>query len=377
MKTARLILDNGMIFEGKSIGADTTMFGELVFNTSMTGYQEVLSDPSYASQVVVMTYPEIGNTGINDFDFEGNGAFARGIVVKNYCENESHYLSEKTLSQFLIEKGIAGISGVDTRKLTKILRASQTVNCVITTEQVTDKLIDELSRYKTGKDLVLYVSRKNVEYFENLSTSEKVVNVAMIDFGVKNSLINDMRKQGYSLTVYPADVDAETILSKNFDAVFLSNGPSNPADCVEQIETVKKLVGKLPIFGIGLGHQLLGLANGAKTYKLPQGHRGSNHPVKDLRTGKVILTSQNHGYAIESNWENNKISITHKNLNDETIEGFESESLKIYGLQYQPQAINSSSDATPVLEEWFLKILAFKKASTTSDTNILVSTENK
>ena len=360
MKTARLILDNGMIFEGKSIGADTTMFGELVFNTSMTGYQEVLSDPSYASQVVVMTYPEIGNTGINDFDFEGNGAFARGIVVKNYCENESHYLSEKTLSQFLIEKGIAGISGVDTRKLTKILRASQTVNCVITTEQVTDKLIDELSRYKTGKDLVLYVSRKNVEYFENLSTSEKVVNVAMIDFGVKNSLINDMRKQGYSLTVYPADVDAETILSKNFDAVFLSNGPSNPADCVEQIETVKKLVGKLPIFGIGLGHQLLGLANGAKTYKLPQGHRGSNHPVKDLRTGKVILTSQNHGYAIESNWENNKISITHKNLNDETIEGFESESLKIYGLQYQPQAINSSSDATPVLEEWFLKILAFK-----------------
>lgn len=376
MKTARLILDNGMIFEGTSIGADTTMFGELVFNTSMTGYQEILSDPSYASQVVVLTYPEIGNTGINEFDFEGNGTFARGIVVKNYCENESHYLSEKTLKDFLIEKGIAGISGIDTRNLTKILRLAQTVNCVITTEQVTDKLIDELSRYKTGKDLVLYVSRKDVEYFENLSNSDDVVNAAMIDFGVTNSLINDMRKQGFNLTIYPADVDAETILNKNFDAVFLSNGPGNPVDCVEQIETIKKFVGKLPIFGIGLGYQLLGIANGATTFKLPQGHRGSNHPVKDSRTGKVILTNQNHGYAIEPNWENSKIFITHKNLNDESIEGFESESLKIFGLQYQPQTFTSNG-STPVLKEWFLKILSFKKAQTTTDTTILVSTEVK
>ncbi len=368
-KTAKLILSNGMVFEGKSIGAENTLFGELVFNTSMTGYQEVLTDPSYASQVVVMTYPEIGNTGINQYDFESDSVYARGFIVKNYCENESHYQSMQTLSEFLKENNVVGISGVDTRHLTRILRESGTMNCMITTDNVTDKLIDELERYELSKDLVTICSRKKTESFYCKKSVENPINIAVVDLGIKNSILKTLKNFDCNITIFPCDVDADTLLDSKFDAVFLSNGPGDPQDCTSIIKMVGNLVGNIPIFGICLGYQILSIVLGAKTYKLKYGHRGGNHPVINLESNKVIITSQNHGYAVDMENLGKNMKATHKNLNDGTLEGFSAEKLRIYAVQFHPEAAPGPCDAVNICADWIEKIRNYKKNSNNAPKN--------
>lgn len=348
---ASLLLDDGTIYEGESFGTEGTNFGELVFNTSMTGYQEILTDPSYAGQIITMTYPEIGNYGINADDFESEKPAAMGLIVKSACEKDSHYKSKETISQYLKRNNIIGISNIDTRALTRKIREFGCMNAVVTTGEITQEIKDKLSTYKTNKDIVLSVTRKTIDKMPNTG-----VKMAFIDYGAKGNIINNLHKKGCDLTVFPADVDAETILQGNFEAVFLSNGPGDPEDATFAISTVKELAGKLPIFGICLGHQILSIVLGAKTYKLKYGHRGGNHPVINLQTNKVMMTSQNHSYAVDEATLPHNAVVTYKNLNDGTIEGLSYPVLNIESVQFHPEAAPGPLDANEIFDTWISKI---------------------
>ncbi len=351
IQKARLLLENGMIFEGESFGADGTSFGEVVFNTSMAGYQEILTDPSYAEQVIVMTYPEIGNYGINKDDFESGKVHAKGFIVKNCCENESHYKSVQTISDYLKQNNIIAINKIDTRALTKIIRETGDMNCAITTGEITKEIKDKLSSYKMSENISIDVSTYKAEKIKGTG-----VNIAVIDLGIKKSIIECLKSLNCNITVFPADTDAETILAEEFDAVILSNGPGNPKDAVKTIETAKDLLGLLPLYGICLGHQILSIALGASTYKLKYGHRGANHPVINLETNKVFMTSQNHGYAVlEGSLEDN-IEITYQNLNDWTIEGIRCKEQMVESVQFHPEAAPGPYDANEILKEWINKL---------------------
>ena len=353
---AILLTEDGTIYEGESFGAEGTNFGELVFNTSMTGYQEILTDPSYAGQVITMTYPEIGNYGINDDDFESAKPAAMGFIVKNNCEKDSHYKSKQTISQYLKKNKIIGISGIDTRALTKKIREKGCMNCVVTTEEITNELKAKLFQYKMNKDIVLTVTRKTVEKMPNTG-----IKMAFIDYGAKDNILKNLYEKGCDLTIFPADVDAQTILTGGFDSVFLSNGPGDPQDVTYSIETVKELTGKLPILGICLGHQILSLVLGAQTYKLKYGHRGGNHPVINLQTNKVMMTSQNHSYAVDESTLPHHAIITYKNLNDETIEGLSYPTLNIESVQFHPEAAPGPLDANQIFDDWISKINSIKE----------------
>lgn len=348
---AKLVLENGMIFEGESFGADGTAFGEIVFNTSMAGYQEILTDPSYAEQVIVMTYPEIGNYGINKDDFESGKVHAKGFIVKNCCENESHYKSVQTISDYLKQNNIIAINKIDTRALTKIIRESGDMNCAITTNEITKDLKEKLSSYKISENIALDVSTYKVEKINGNG-----VKIAVIDLGIKKSIIDCLKNLNCDITIFPADVEAETILAEEFDAVLLSNGPGNPKDAVKTINTAKNLLSLLPLYGICLGHQILSIALGASTYKLKYGHRGGNHPVINLATNKVFMTSQNHGYAVlEGSLEEN-VEITYQNLNDWTIEGIKCEELMVESVQFHPESAPGPYDANEIFKEWINKL---------------------
>lgn len=355
---AKLLLEDGTIYEGESFGAEGTSFGEVVFNTSMTGYQEILTDPSYAGQVIVMTYPEIGNYGINEDDFESEKPAARGFIVKSCCEKDSHYKSKQTISQYLKKNNIIAISGIDTRTLTRKIREKGCMNCIITTSEISDALREELIDYKMNKDIVLSVTRKTVEKIPNNG-----IKMAFIDYGAKQNIINNLLEKGCDLTIFPADVAAETILSGNFDAVFLSNGPGDPQDVTYSIETLKEIIGKLPIFGICLGHQILSIVLGAKTYKLKYGHRGGNHPVINIQTNKVIMTSQNHSYAVDESTLPHNAIVTYKNLNDGTIEGLSYPVLNIDSIQFHPEAAPGPTDANEIFDNWINKVKEIVKNS--------------
>lgn len=348
---AILLLEDGTIYEGQSFGAEGTNFGELVFNTSMTGYQEILTDPSYADQVIVMTYPEIGNYGINDDDFESEKPAARGFIVKSYCEKDSHYKSQQTLSQYLNKNGIVGISGIDTRALTRKIRENGSMKCAVTTKEISEKLKTELSQFELDKDIVMSVTRKSVKKIPNTG-----VKMAFIDYGAKQNIIKNLSEKGCDLTIFPADVTSDKIFEGGFEAVFLSNGPGDPQDVTYAIETVKELVGKLPVFGICLGHQILSIVLGAKTYKLKYGHRGGNHPVINLQTNKIMMTSQNHSYAVEEGSLPKNMIVTYKNLNDGTIEGFSYPTLNIESVQFHPEAAPGPTDANVIFDNWISKI---------------------
>ena len=348
---ARMLLSNGMIFEGESVGAEGTNFGELVFNTSMAGYQEILTDPSYASQIVVMTYPEIGNYGINNDDFESDKVHPVGFIMKNYSKEYSHYKAVKTLSEYLKENNVVGINGLDTRTLTKIIREVGAMYCVVTTEKITDKIREELRKYEMDKNLVLSVSRKTPKKINGSG-----IKLAVIDLGIKNSILREFSKVNCNMTVFQADVDAKTILDGGFDAVFLSNGPGDPQDAKAAIETTKQLVGKLPLFGICLGFQILSIVTGANTYKLKYGHRGGNHPVINLETNKVLVTSQNHGYAVDEETLSPESIATYRNLNDGTLEGFRVPCLDIEGVQFHPESAPGPTDANDIIKDWDNKI---------------------
>ncbi len=347
-----LILQDGTVLKGESFGALGGLDGEIVFNTSMTGYQEILTDPSYAKQIVVMTYPEIGNYGINDLDFESDNPALVGLVVKNYSKQESHFRSKEPLNEYLKSKNIIALEGIDTRSLVQKIRETGCMSAFITGNDVDntfiERKINELQAYKINSDVILNVTTK-AKYIYN---SQGTINVAFIDYGAKNGIMRSLAKRGCRLMVYSAKTPAKEILKNNHDAIFLSNGPGDPADCTFQINQIKELTGKLPIFGICLGYQLLALSAGAKTYKLKYGHRGGNHPVINLENNKVMMTSQNHGYAVDIESLPKIVRPTYKNLNDNTLEGFEISSLNIYAVQFHPEANPGPEDASVIFDEW-------------------------
>ena len=340
---AFLILSDGNVFEGTSIGAEREVISEIVFNTSMTGYLEVLTDPSYAGQAVVMTYPLIGNYGICYADEESGRPWPDGFLVRELSRVPSNFRSEDSIQNFLKENNIPGIAGIDTRALTKILREKGTMNGMITTNENynLDEILPKLKEYTTGKVV------------EKVTCEEKYVlpgdgfKVALMDFGAKRNIARSLNKRGCEVTVYPALTTAEEILAANPDGIMLSNGPGDPKECVSIIKEIKKLYDSdVPIFAICLGHQLMALATGADTHKMKYGHRGANHPVKDLQTGKVYISSQNHGYVVDMDTLDDKIARpAFINVNDKTNEGLEYVGKNIFTVQFHPEACAGPKDS--------------------------------
>lgn len=352
----KLILENGMIFEGESIGADGTSYGEIVFNTSMVGYQEILTDPSYAGQTIVMTYPEIGNYGINKDDFESGKIHAKGLIVKNLCEHESHYKSSLSLGDYLKQNNIVGLKGIDTRHLTQIIRNNGAMNCAITTSDITPEIKAKIKEYKISKDITLDITTYKVERF-----SGSGIKLAIIDMGIKKSILENFKLLNCDITLFPADVKADEILKENFDAVLISNGPGNPEDAKQTIETTKALLGKVKLFGICLGHQIISLALGAKTFKLKYGHRGGNHPIMDKQTEQIFVTAQNHSYAVDAQSLPEGVTAKYINLNDNTIEGIICEKYDIKTVQFHPELTAGPYDGNKIIVQWIEETKQNKK----------------
>ena len=340
---AFLILEDGTVFEGTSIGSTREVISEIVFNTSMTGYLEVLTDPSYAGQAVTMTYPLIGNYGVCYKDMESQKAWPDGYIVRELSRMASNFRNEDPIQKFLLDNDIPGICGIDTRALTKILREKGTMNGMITTNENynLDEVLPKIKEYS-----VKGVVRK-VTCSEKYVLPGKGPKVALMDFGAKKNIARSLNNRGCEVTVYPAYTKAEEILESNPDGIMLSNGPGDPKECVEIIEEIKKLYNSnVPIFAICLGHQLMALANGAKTYKLKYGHRGGNHPVKDLTNNRVYISSQNHGYAVDGTTIDPAIAKeAFINVNDGTNEGLAYEGKNIFTVQFHPEACPGPLDS--------------------------------
>ena len=344
---AILALEDGMIFQGRAFGPRGERYGEVVFNTSMTGYQEILTDPSYKGQIVTMTYPLIGNYGINSEDVESRKPFVEGFVVKECSKRASNWRAQKPLDVYLKENNILGIEGIDTRALTLHIREAGAMKAVLSTEDLNAKSLVQKAKDSPGLigvDLVKEVTSNHKYVWDK--AKENKYRVVVIDCGVKYNILRELLKHKCQVIIVPADTKAEEILEMRPDGVLLSNGPGDPAAVSYVIETTKKLIGKVPIFGICLGHQMLGLALGGATYKLKFGHHGANHPVKDLKTGKVSITVQNHGFCVDIDSLNKKeIEITHINLNDQTLEGMRHKKLSIFSVQFHPEASAGPHDA--------------------------------
>ena len=348
-----LILENGEIFTGKGIGSDRERDGEVVFNTGMTGYQEIMSDPSYCGQIVTMTYPLIGNYGINRDDFESIIPNIHGLVVKEASAYPSHFRSNLSLDEWLKQFDIPGIQGIDTRKLTRIIRENGTLKGRLCSADVnTDEVISFLQKNKFPTNQVARVSTKT--RFVNPGTKERIV---LIDYGVKKGIVKNLAADGYEVMVVPHNTTAKEIRMFQPDGIVLSNGPGDPKDLSEAVETVRELIGEFPIFGICLGHQLLALACGAETVKMKFGHRGSNHPVKDLRTGQIAITAQNHGYTVHPDSLNDTmLEVTHVNVNDGSIEGIRHKEEQAFSVQYHPEASPGPEDANGLFKEFRLML---------------------
>ncbi len=339
---AFLILEDGTVFTGESIGSTREVISEIVFNTSMTGYLEVLTDPSYAGQAVVMTYPLIGNYGITP-DMESKRPWVDGYIVRELSRIPSNFRCEGTIQDFLTDNDIPGICGIDTRALTKILRDKGTMNGMITTNENynLDEILPKLAAYTTG-DVVSKVTCDSPSVLEG--TGKKV---ALLDLGAKNNIAKSLNDRGCQVTIYPANTPAETILAANPDGIMLSNGPGDPKECTEVIAEIKKLYDSdVPIFAICLGHQLMALATGADTHKMKYGHRGGNHPVKDLATGRVYISSQNHGYVVDVDKLDPAIATpAFVNVNDGTNEGLKYTGKNIFTVQFHPEACPGPQDS--------------------------------
>lgn len=349
---AILALEDGTIFEGNSIGIQGVSAGEVIFNTAMTGYQEVLTDPSYAGQIITFTYPHIGNTGINDIDNESNKVHASGVVIQSLSEFASHWRSQETLNEFLISQKIVGICGIDTRKLTLCLREKGALQGCIVSDKINRQKAIELARrsYKIeGRDFSLAVTCKS-PYTLN---PDNPYHIVLIDYGVKKSIINILSSLGFKITVVPAHSNPVELLSYGPLAIVLSNGPGDPRAMCYAINTIKILLNRnIPLFGICLGCQLLGLALGANTHKMPFGHHGCNHPIQDLRDKSVLISTQNHGFCISDENLPNDIFVTHRSLFDGSIQGIQSKTLRIMGLQGHPEAGPGTVDMKKYFQEF-------------------------
>ncbi len=405
---ARLVLEDGRIFKGKSLGAELIGFGELVFNTGMTGYQEILTDPSYAGQIITLTYPEIGNTGCNQEDIESarywgasnykpnhesKASVARGLVIKNYSPIVSNYRAEESLDEFLRRENIPAIMGLDTRALTRHLRDKGAMRAAVVPDSM-DAISDadllkqvQESVSMEGQDLASTVTCSAVYKAERTDTKYPVpvilseakdlhatsakrsnpYRVVAYDFGIKQNIVNSLIKYGCEVTVVPASTSAAEVMALNPDGIFLSNGPGDPAAVGYAIATIRDLIAKFdkPIFGICLGHQLLGLAAGAKTYKLKFGHRGSNQPIKNLENGKIEIASHNHGFAIAAEGLPTELEITHMNINDNTVAGLRFRNKPVFSVQYHPEASPGPHDSDYLFEQ-FTKMMASQLSSLTA-----------
>lgn len=358
MKKAFLILEDGTVFTGTSIGSDREVISEIVFNTSMTGYLEVLTDPSYAGQAVVMTYPLIGNYGICYEDMESGRPWPDGFIVRELSRLPSNFRSTDTIQNFLSNYDIPGIASIDTRALTKILREKGTMNGMITTREYSDlsKILPRLKAYTTGKVV------------ERVTCSEKYVlegegpRVALLDLGAKRNIARNLNKRGCQVTVYPAFTKAEEIIASKHDGIMLSNGPGDPKECVSIIEEIRKLYRTdIPIFAICLGHQLMALATGADTHKMKYGHRGGNHPVKDLATGRVYISSQNHGYVVDTKHLDPQVAVpAFCNVNDGTNEGLSYTGKNIFTVQFHPEACPGPQDSGYLFDR-FMKMMEVRE----------------
>jgi len=363
---AILMLEDGTIFKGKSFGASGETTGEVVFNTSMTGYQEILTDPSYHEQIVTMTYPQIGNYGINEEDIESNKVQLFGLAVKEYLNYYSNWRAKKSLDDYLKCYKVSAISDIDTRKLTRHIRVKGAMNGILSTQNFDiNYLKEKLSNYPglIGRDIVKNVTCQKPYYYNDKIKNHKYFIIA-IDYGIKLNILRCLNDIGFKIKVVPAFTKPNEILSENPDGVFLSNGPGDPAAIDYAIKTISDIVGKKPIFGICLGHQLLALALGAKTYKLKFGHHGGNHPVKNLLTGKIEITTQNHGFNVDENslkkLKDINYKITHLNLNDGTIEGIDYENISAFSVQHHPEAGPGPHDSRYIFEKFATIIENFK-----------------
>ena len=384
-KTSKLVLENGTAFTGITFGAEGETIGEVCFNTGMTGYQEILTDPSYCGQLITMTYPHIGNYGVNPEDGESNKIQAAGFIVREETVFPSNFRSTQSLGDYLREQKIVGIQNIDTRMLTRIIRVEGAMNGIISTTDLNEKSLFKKVKAApsmNGMDLAKVVSTKKSYVWgkenrrhgtgvrSNGALQEKITDslpltshsfrVAVIDYGIKYNILRLLESHGCSITVFPATATASEILKINPDGIFLSNGPGDPAAVTYAIETVKELLGKKSIFGICLGHQILALALGATTYKLKFGHRGCNHPVKNIETGKVEITSQNHGFAVDPETLQNNVKVTHTSMNDETIEGLRCTNVSAFSVQYHPESSPGPHDSRYLFEE-FIKLMSEKE----------------
>lgn len=344
-----LVLENGEIFEGERIGYDKDCICEVVFNTSMAGYLEVFSDPSYAGQGVVFTYPLIGNYGVITEDLESKDIWVDAIFVHELASVESNFRSENNLQDYLAKNEIPGLKDINTRKLTKLLRQSGTMRGKLTSDiSNMDSIIKEIKAHKTEK-LVEKVSSNKIETY-----GDGDIKIGLFDFGYKKNILQFLLKRNCCVTVFPQDTDADTILNSNIDGLMLSNGPGDPEKCTKQIEEIKKLYNSdMPIFGICLGHQLMALATGSKTAKLKYGHRGPNHPVKDLKKDRVYITSQNHGYYVKEDTVPKDVAeISHISMNDGTVEGLRYKNKNINTVQFHPEACPGPEDTAYLFDEF-------------------------